>query len=73
MPLIVKGEFKTVEQQTPPVKPVKIVEPVVRKEVVAETTEQPSNYHHDIDGDLHKLINKNSDYLKDMLNFQSNK
>lgn len=62
----------SVENKTPPTK-IEPVPVVVRNVQPQETNEQPSNYHHDIDGDLHKLINKKSEYLKDMLDFDPNK
>jgi hypothetical protein len=76
MPLIVKGEtiVTSVEKKpSPPVKVVKVEPVVVRQEVKETVVELPSHYHHEVDGDLHKLINKKSDYLVDMLDFDSNK
>ena len=34
---------------------------------VAVVEEAPEKYHHIKDGELHKMINKKSDYLNDML------
>jgi len=51
-------------------KPVKIIhKQVVEKEIV----EPPSNYHEETHGELQKLFNKKSDYLRDILDFDSNK
>lgn len=52
-----KEEVKTVEKI------------IVKKEIV----EEPSRYHNIKEGDLHKLINKRSDYLNDMLDLKNNK
>lgn len=50
-----------------------VAKPVVRKRPHPTAPplipEQPSTYHHQVEGDLHKLINKKSDYLTDMLDF----
>jgi len=56
-----------VEQPKP--EPVKIQRQVVEKEII----ETPSNYHEEFHGELHKLFNKKSDYLRDILDFDSNK
>ena len=54
--IIVKGQ----ETKSPP----KIEEP----KIVIE--EKIDNYHHEEHGDLHKLINKKSGYLNDMIGFK---
>jgi len=51
-------------------KPMQIIhKQVIEKEIV----ETPSLYHEETHGDLHKLFNKKSDYLRDILDFDSNK
>lgn len=51
-------------------KPMQVIhKKVVEKEIV----EPPSNYHEEVHGELHKLFNKKSDYLRDILDFDSNK
>ena len=35
--------------------------------------EAPEKYHHIKDGELHRMINKKSDYLNDMLALEKNK
>lgn len=51
---------------------VRVKEPIETAPAVP-VVEITSTYHHQVDGDLHKLINKKSEYLKDMLDFESNK
>jgi len=47
---------------------------VVRRQVVEkEIVETPSHYHEETHGELQKLFNKKSDYLRDILDFDSNK
>ena len=49
-------------------------QPVVKNiEVKRVTEESPEKYHHIKDGDLHRMINKKSDYLSDMLALEKNK
>lgn len=51
-------------------KPVKVIhKQVIEKEIV----ETPSLYHEETHGELHKLFNKKSDYLRDILDLDSNK
>jgi hypothetical protein len=89
MPIIIKGDLvtKPVEEKPTPQplglrwndivrneqsksEPVKLVRrQVVEKEIV----ETPSHYHEEVHGELHKLFNKKSDYLRDILDFESNK
>lgn len=49
-------------------------QPVVKKiEVKQVIDESPEKYHHIKEGELHKMINKKSDYLTDMLALEKNK
>jgi hypothetical protein len=78
MAFFVKGKLfdGKVEQTTPPVetkKPEVRTKPIVRQLVQKEIVEEPSRYHNIKEGDLHKLINKKSDYLNDMLDLKNNK
>lgn len=78
MAIFVKGKLfdGKVEQSAPPVetkKPEVIIKPIVRQFVEKEIMEEPSRYHNIKEGDLHKLINKKSDYLNDMLDLKNNK
>jgi hypothetical protein len=63
-------EPKPIEQS---VKEPKKIQVIHRQVVQKETVEPPSHYHHETHGDLQKLINTKSDYLKDMLDFENNK
>lgn len=50
------------------------VKPIIKRQVVEkEIVETPSHYHEEVHGELHKLFNKKSDYLRDILDFDSNK
>lgn len=49
------------------------VKPVTQPVLKQELVEEPSRYHNIKEGDLHKLINKKSDYLNDMLDLKNNK
>lgn len=68
---IIVGGNKLEEPKAPPVKPVavstfeqiKTVNPVSQKQVIEEPKEHYKHVHH---GDLHRLFNTKSDYLKDM-------
>lgn len=51
-------------------KPMKIIH---RQVIQKETVEPPSHYHEETHGELQKLFNKKSDYLRDILDFDSNK
>lgn len=53
----------------------KIIEPIqVHKEVFVKQEETSvSHYHEEKHGELHKLFNKKSDYLRDILDLDSNK
>lgn len=78
MPIIIKGELVTnsVEEKPTP-QPVHVKwNDIVRNEqpIKNETNvETPSHYHEEVHGELHKLFNKKSDYLRDILDFDSNK
>ena len=70
--IIVGGENKS-----PPQKEEKVIvkpEPITFKEIVRELpvienkSEDKPHYHEIHDGDLHKMINKKSSYLTDMIN-----
>lgn len=67
MAIFVKGKSfdGKVEKISPPVE--------TKKSEVEEIVEEPSRYHNIKEGDLHKLINKKSDYLNDMLDLKNNK
>jgi hypothetical protein len=58
---------------TQPVKEPKNIQVIHKQVVQKETVEPPSHYHHETHGELEKLINTKSDYLKDMLDFENNK
>lgn len=68
---------RIVPVETPKPEPVKIqTKPmqIIHKQVIEkEVVEPPSNYHEETHGDLHKMFNKKSDYLRDILDFDSNK
>ena len=49
------------------------VKPIINPVLVQESVEEPSRYHNVKEGDLHKLINKKSEYLNDMLDLKNNK
>ena len=66
-------EPKPVQEIKQPVKEPKKIQVIHRQVVQKETVEPPSHYHHETHGDLQKLINTKSDYLKDMLDFENNK
>jgi hypothetical protein len=68
MPIILKGKLwnKTVNKKVPDEK---ITKQIIEKEIV----ETPSNYHEEHHGELHKLFNKKSDYLRDILDLDPNK
>lgn len=69
---IVKTEEQKPEQPKIKVQPKQIQ--IVHKQVVEkETVGPPEHYHQEHHGDLHKFLNTKSDYLKDMIDFDSNK
>lgn len=78
MAIFVKGKLfdgKT-EQNAPSVetkKPEIKIQHIVRQTIQKEIVEEPSRYHNVKEGDLHKLINKKSEYLNDMLDLKNNK
>lgn len=65
MPIIVKDEIKVLALEKKNLKP----EPNIEKEIV----DPPIHYHIETHGDLHKMLNIKSDYLKDMIDFENNK
>ena len=78
MPIFVKGEMFSgkVEQKAPPVetkKPQMKTQQIVRQVIETENVVSSSKYHDIHEGDLHKLVNKKSDYLNDMLDLKNNK
>lgn len=78
MSVIIKGQLVTnsVEEKPTP-QPLGLRwNDIVRNEqpIKNETNvETPSHYHEEVHGELHKLFNKKSDYLRDILDFESNK
>jgi hypothetical protein len=63
-PVAVKEEIKNVNTF------VNLRQNIVKEEKVEEA---PEKYHHIKDGELHKMINKKSEYLNDMLALEKNK
>jgi|DEB19_MinimDraft_3_1074340.scaffolds.fasta_scaffold106299_2 hypothetical protein len=62
---------RPVPNEQPKSEPVK---PIIKRQVVEkEIVETPSHYHEETHGELQKLFNKKSDYLRDILDFDSNK
>lgn len=73
---IVLGEVAKPAAPAEPPKQVSIFEKLRQQPVVEEKTiveEAPEKYHHVKDGELHKMINKKSEYLNDMLALEKNK
>lgn len=69
---LVKTEQQTTEPEKRPTPKAMFTQ--VHKHVVhKETTEQPSHYVVEDHGELQKLFNTKSDYLKDVLDLQSDK
>lgn len=68
MPLIIKGSLinKGVVVETTPTT-------IKQQEPVKEIIESDSHYHEVHEGELHKLFNKKSDYLRDALDLDNHK
>lgn len=68
---------KIVPNEEPKPEPVKVqskpMQIIHRQVTEKEIVETPSHYHEEVHGELHKLFNKKSDYLRDILDFDSNK
>jgi len=68
---------RIVPNEEPKPEPVKIqpkpMQVIHKKVVEKQIVEPPSHYHEETHGELQKLFNKKSDYLRDILDFDSNK
>lgn len=69
---LVVGEHVKETAPPPPPKQVSIFEKLRQQQEVVDVVEKkveksPEKYHHVKEGELHKMINKKSEYLSDML------
>lgn len=77
MAIIAKNIIVGGENKTPPIK--EEVKPVLKRESIpfkdirkeVEIAEEKPKYHEIHDGDLHKLINRKSSYLVDMIDLDN--
>jgi hypothetical protein len=65
--IIVGNQTIEKKKEEPKVLPSENSFTTIKRNIIEKPEETVSHYHHEKHGDLHKLINKKSDYLKDML------